>query len=117
MKRGGRRNGYLISILVASDDAELPLHLFERHTFCFRIEKGHHKKLKNHHSGEEHEGVGAGRSCQEWEGQRDDAVHEPVGKAAEALTLGADLVGKNLSDVDPDDGALREREKRDETDE
>ena len=45
------------------------------------------------------------------------AVHEPVGKAAEALAFGANLVGKDFADVDPDDRALRESEEGDKADE
>ena len=35
-------------------------------------------------------------------------------QAAQTLTLGAHTVGKDLAQVDPDDGALGKREERDE---
>src|ERR1700683_14309 len=50
------------------------------------------------------------------ENQGDYPVHEPVRKAAEALTFGADLVGEDFADVDPDDRALGKREEGDEAD-
>src|SRR5580704_11985448 len=51
------------------------------------------------------------------EDERDGAVHEPVREAAEALAFGADLIGENFTDVNPDDGALRKREEGNEADE
>jgi hypothetical protein len=45
---------------VRSRNAHLFLHLFERHAFGFRIDKKHHKKLQDHHQGEEDKRVSSG---------------------------------------------------------
>jgi hypothetical protein len=97
----------------ASGGPESFLQLFERKTLCLRIYQQHNEKLQNHHGGEKHEGIAAGFCGHHRKNKGDYAVHEPVGEASEALTLGANAIGENLADVDPDNGALRKSEARD----
>src|ERR1039458_2287567 len=46
--------------------------------------------------------------------KRDQRIHDPVRGAAQALALRAHAIGKDLAQLEPDHGALREREEADE---
>src|SRR5262245_39944528 len=90
----------------ASCDAEFLLHFFQGDASCFRIPPQDYEELDGHHYGEENERVASGFGGDSRKAERDDCIHGPVSEAAKALACGADAVGKNFADVDPDDGAL-----------
>jgi hypothetical protein len=59
-------------------NAKLLLHVLERDTLSFRVNKEDHEELQHHHGGKEYEWIGAGRGSHERKGPRDKRVHEPV---------------------------------------
>ena len=99
-KRGGRES----------------FHLLQANAARLWIRGEHDDQLLSHHGGEEIKGNSAPAGGYQGEDSGDDGVHDPVREAAEALTFGADLVGEDLADVDPDDSALRKGEEGDEAD-
>src|SRR5450432_2903589 len=87
---------------------ELMLHLFEGNSLCLRIEKENDEELHYHHDREEEKWGAAGLAREDRKRPRDDGVGNPMRRAAETLSFGANTGGKDLTDVDPDDGALRD---------
>ena len=87
-------------------NTKLALQLLERDPFGFRIDEQHHKELQRRHGRKKGEGQPPGILCKNGKQKRDDCVHDPVRRRAQALALGADTVGKHLRDVNPDDRAL-----------
>ena len=93
------------------------MHFFEGDAFCFGIERQHDDELHDRHHREKNEGIAAGLCGERRKAERNYACHEPVREAAEALSLGANTIGENFADVNPNDGALGKRKKRDVRDE
>ena len=98
-----------------SGNAELSLHLFERDSFGLRIKEENNKKLNPHHHRKEHEGIPAGRRSQQGEDSGDERIHKPVRETSKTLPLGPHAIWEDLTEEDPDYGALRKSKKRDVT--
>ena len=94
-------------------NAEFMLQLFERDATGFGKDEKDKNKLNRHHGCEEGERGRRGAGGDAREVQGDQCSADPVGGAADGLALGADAVGKDLRDVDPDDRALRDGEEQD----
>src|SRR3954471_20884990 len=92
---------------------QLLLQFLQRNTLSFWIKKQHHKKLQQGNRREEDERQRSRPLGKRRKSQRNQRRTNPVGKAAQALSLGAHPVRKHLADVNPNNRALRKREERD----
>src|SRR6516225_8784148 len=95
--------------------SELPLHLFQGHSFSFWDHRFHPHELKYHHHGEERENV-AGRKHGDHLGEEcgKQGGEDPMREAAECLTLSPMLIRKYLGDEYPDNSSLADRVSRNE---
>src|SRR6266704_6314535 len=105
----------LWSSRMRSGNAELSLHLFERHSLGLRIKEENNKKLNPHHHSKEHEGIPAGRRSQQGEDSGDERIHKPVRETSKTLPFGPHSIWEDFTEEDPDYGALRKCKKRDVT--
>src|ERR1035437_3626419 len=93
---------------------KLALHLFQRNALGFGESEQHDEEHQGHHGGKEHKRISAAEADREiGKDQRDNEVHDPVRRAAQALSLRAHAIGKHFADIDPDDSTLRNREECD----
>src|ERR1700735_290837 len=83
------------------------LHFLEGEAFGFGVKEHDDEELDDHHGGEKYEGIGAGSFRDDGKERGDEGIHDPVRGAAQALTFGANGVGKYFADVNPDDRAER----------
>src|SRR5262249_3429447 len=94
-------------------DPQPILDLFQRNSLGFRQEHPHQHELQQHHYGKEGESAGAGGFGDYRETPTHDRSPKPVGKAAQRLAAGANAIGKNLAEINPDHRALRESKECD----
>src|SRR5207249_8576458 len=94
---------------------QVMLDMLQCHALGLRVDQQHHKELKEHHHGENDERCGAGRCGHHWKNAGNQRVHEPMSGAAEALTFRADEIRKDFAQIHPNDGALRESERSNES--
>src|SRR5215469_17667650 len=93
------------------------LQLLEADALRFRVEEEDNQELDCRHNGKENEGVTVRRRRERGKCERNDGVHDPVRRAAQALALGAHAIRENFADVYPDHCALRNGEESDVRDE
>src|ERR1700692_528368 len=97
-------------------DSQLFLNLLQRHTLRFRNHRLHPNQLEHHHAGKKQENV-AGREGGNHLGEKccEQGGENPVSEAAESLSFRAMTIGKYFGDQYPDDCALADGVRGDES--
>src|SRR3954451_2660430 len=95
-------------------DTKLLLHALERDARGLGRRRQYTDKLHSLHYREEQERSRRGAFSKTGKYRRDHGIHDPVSETPEALALGPHQIRKYFAEVDPDHGALGEREKSNE---